>query len=179
MKRWVFNITVVLSLLLLLATVGLWVDSYWRLSYAIWETENRRMGICSEDACFNIFIADTSIQPDKVSQLFFTYERIKPQGLLREFEEFELWRFGFSTRTRRHGCLLDQRDEPLQCIGSVPQLSPITPRFNDQNTVVSNPSAREREQPGSNVRGQGGRMRYVETKLDGGFGLVDVLTSGA
>ena len=28
MKRWVFNITAVLSLLLLLATVGLWVDSY-------------------------------------------------------------------------------------------------------------------------------------------------------
>jgi len=31
MKRWLLNITTVLSLLLLLAAVGLWVDSYWSI----------------------------------------------------------------------------------------------------------------------------------------------------
>jgi len=33
MKRWLFNITAVLSLLLMLATVGLWVRSYWVSDY--------------------------------------------------------------------------------------------------------------------------------------------------
>ena len=47
MKRRLLNITAVLSLLLLLATVGLWVDGYWNLSFVTWNADDYGMTVVS------------------------------------------------------------------------------------------------------------------------------------
>ena len=54
MKRWIFNITAVVSLLLLLATVGLWVDGYYYASLFSHESTESSTGVLSERGILSI-----------------------------------------------------------------------------------------------------------------------------
>ena len=98
-RRYIFNTLTVVSVLLLLATAGLWRQSYFTYSVMSWSTEDGSVGIVTINACLRFYVG----KPGFPLPIRFRYTRESLEGMddPSHLRSLHSWALGFLTIIKR------------------------------------------------------------------------------